>query len=92
MERAYFCVSARDEYCIIVYTLHGEFIRKVNISFDENKTPGRGSLKLLTSGTRKSISYVAPRLHQTQPLGLAVDCDGFLYVACYNCNQIQVFE
>ena len=91
-ERAYFCVSTRDENCIIVYTLHGGFIRKVDITFDENRAPGRGSLMLVTSGTRKSISYVAPRLRPTQPLGLAVDCDGFLYVACFKCNQIQVFE
>ena len=93
-ERAYFCVSAWHENCIIVCTLHGEFVRKVDITFDENRAPGRGSLMLVTSGThdRRSISYVAPRLRPTQPLGLAVDCNGFLYVACFKCNQIQVFE
>ena len=91
-EKAYFCVSARDENCIIVCTLHGEFIRKVDITFDENRAPDRGFLMLVTSDTHRSISYVAPRLRPTQPLGLAVDCDGFLYVACCNCNQIQMFE
>ena len=91
-ERTYFCVSARDENCIIVCTLHEELIRKVDITFDENRAPVRGSLTVVTSGTRRSISYVAPRLRPTQPLGLAMDRDGFLYVACCNCNQIQVFE
>ena len=91
-ERAYYCVSAWHQNCIIVYTLHGEFIRKVDITFDENRAPGRGSLMVVAAGARRSISYVAPRLHPTQPLGLAVDGDGRLYVACCKCNQIQKFE
>ena len=91
-ERAYYCVSAWHQNCIIVYTLHGEFIRKVDITFDENRAPGRGSLMVVAAGAHRSISYVAPRLHPTQPLGLAVDGDGRLYVACCKCNQIQKFE
>lgn len=90
--KAYFCVSVRDQYCIMVYSIHGVFIRKVGISYDKNKTPGRGSLRLLASGKRRSISYVPPNPCQTKPLGIAVDCDEFLYVACSNCNEIQVFE
>ena len=91
-DKAYFCVSALDENCIIVCTLHGDFVRRVDITFNENRAPGRGFLMMVAAGARKSISYVAPRLRPTWPLGLAVDCDGFLYVACCKCNQIQVFE
>ena len=90
-EKAYFCVSALHQNCIIICSLHGKFIRKVDITFDENRAPGRGSL-MVTSGAHRSISYVAPRLRPTQPLGLAVDGDGRLYVACCKCNQIQKFE
>lgn len=90
-DRSYFCVSDHDGCGIAVYSIDGGFVRKVGISCGKT---GRGSLRVLVEGGRKSVSYVPPEssVYQARPLGLAVDCDGFLYVACSNCNEIHVFE
>lgn len=89
--KSYFCVSDIDGY-IAVFCTDGEFVRKVEILC--NKT-SKGCLQVLVDGGRKSISYLPPKSsvsNQARPVGLAVDGDGFLYVACYGCNEIHVLE
>lgn len=85
---AYFCVSDHEGDCFKVFSMRGEFVRKVGISCTR-----AGSLRVLVEGDHSTISYDPPDLPpSTRPLGLAVDCDGRLYIACCDCKEIHVYE
>lgn len=77
--------------CIEVYTMEGKFVRRIGIwSGNRGRT---GSLRMLIEGdSTPTISFVPDTPEKTKPAGLAVDCNGLIYVACYGGNEIQILS
>ena len=86
------CVSDYLGHCITFYSMGEELLRKVGISRGGGEG---GCVKMLVKGDHKSISYSPPdptAKRPTRALGLAVDSDGYIYVASCHCNEILLFD
>ena len=84
--KKYFCSADNGEDCLKVHTLSGKFVRNVNITSHKEAS---GSIHMLVEGENTpKISFIPDPLPKTKPVGLEMDSDGFLYVACSNSIQI----
>ena len=86
----YICITDNGNDCLKVYTLKWEFVRNVSITSHKEAS---GSIHMLVEGENTpKISFIPDPLPKTKPVGLEVDSDGSLYVACSNSNEIQILK
>ena len=99
---SYLCILDHTSWCFDVYSIDAQtLVRRVHIS-RRGVGGDFGRLEVTVSSAKDNSAVVADvcfvppaeglASNRTRPLGLAVDCDGFLYVSCCDVNEIQIFD